>query len=78
VWGWGSSKTKSPVLIIDSKKREYKVRKVMHEVAVVHVWMWVCGCVFVTLLCVKLGQFENKIHQCWIIETVRQGEERCI
>ena len=34
--------------------------------------------VFVTLLCVGLGQFENKIHQCWIIETVRQGEERCI
>ena len=30
---------KSPVLMIDSKKREYKVRKVIYEVAVVHVWM---------------------------------------
>jgi hypothetical protein len=45
--------------MIDSKKWEYKVRKVIYEVAVVHVWMWVC--VFVTLLCVRLGQFENKI-----------------
>jgi hypothetical protein len=37
VWGWGSLKTKSPVLIIDSKKREYKVGKVIYEAAVVHV-----------------------------------------
>jgi hypothetical protein len=33
----------------------------MCEVEVVHAWTWVCGCVFATLLCVGLGQFENKI-----------------